>query len=144
MSALSLKKKFLMTSFTFRQRLPRTSGLFASFSFQGALRPFECLSRLTWIFQLVNLSLLIPFRSYAYALCGPASRGDRCYNTIFPLPCQRLFTRNFTVYQNRFIQHAQFGEENEYRATATWRENLRYKGIDQERTAMAREVLHGI
>uniref|UniRef100_UPI00055D9A79 hypothetical protein n=1 Tax=Anaeroarcus burkinensis TaxID=82376 RepID=UPI00055D9A79 len=42
------------------------------------------------------------------------------------------------------LHRVRFGEENEYRATATQRENIRYKGIEQERTTMAHEALHGI
>ena len=74
MSALSLKKKFLMTSFALRQRLPRTSGLFASFSFQGALVSLVFLSGNVVYYA----TLLLPCQpAFSFAACAAFAAGYR-------------------------------------------------------------------
>ena len=100
MSALSLKKKFLMTSFALRQRLPRTSGLFASFSFQGALVSLVFLSGNVVYYA----TLLLPCQpAFSFAACAAFAAG--CLGSLsatkvsIPLEaslCQPLFSVSFS------------------------------------------------
>ena len=100
MSALSLKKKFLMTSFTLQRRLPRTSGLFASFSFQGALVSLVFLSGNVVYYA----TLLLPCQpAFSFAACAAFAAG--CLGSLsatkvsIPLEavfCQPLFSVSFS------------------------------------------------
>ena len=79
-----------MTSFTLRQRLPRTSGLFASFSFQGALVSLVFLSGNVVYYA----TLLLPCQpAFSFAACAASvagclgvSRSDADEYTIASLP----------------------------------------------------------
>ena len=84
-----------MTSFALRQRLPRTSGLFASFSFQGALCRL-CFSAATWFimphcFCLVNRLFHSLLARRLLLAAGVFPEATRVSIPWHKQPCQRTF-----------------------------------------------------